>query len=150
MMLYDTRDMEPCWGEPGMDALHEELFSSLRGLANSNDGDFRFGFGLLVRQVEHVFAREEAWMDAIDFDGALPHREQHARVLAALHQVHSRVMRSELATGRDVVERLLPQWLLFHTETMDSALARSMQSAEAETMSLGFGGTMPRAPATVH
>jgi len=49
-------------------------------------------------------------------------------------------MNGEIDVGREVVTRLLPQWLTFHVSTMDAALAVAMQMSSTppsgETSSL--------------
>ncbi len=69
-------------------------------------------------------------MEEIDFPIIKSHREQHARVLSALHHVHSRVMNGDLVMGHEVVEKLLPQWFVFHISTIHAALAAAMQMAD--------------------
>jgi hemerythrin len=120
-------------GSAAIDELHQDFFRTLVQAASVTDKKFSAGYGALIAKVEHAFATEERWMEEIDFASLKAHREQHARILGALHHIHSKVMAGELATGRDVVERLLPQWFLFHMSTMDAALAMSMQTADAET-----------------
>ncbi|MDF3036874.1 MAG: hypothetical protein K0S28_2148, partial [Paucimonas sp.] len=59
------------------------------------------------------------------------------------HHVHSRVLDGDLATGRETVETLLPQWFAFHISTMDMALAASMQMNDL--VHLHNKQTMPQA-----
>lgn len=62
-------------------------------------------------------------MEEIDYLALKSHREQHARVLGAMHQIHSKVMQGDVSLGRHVVDDLLPQWLALHIDTMDNVLA---------------------------
>lgn len=70
-------------------------------------------------------------MEEIDYPELRAHREQHARVLSALHHVAPHVMNGDLALGREAAE-LLPQWFLFHLASMDTALAFALDLDGAE------------------
>lgn len=128
-MLHATWPPDDPSGVPALDRLHQDLYEALCMLSCTPDHEFIQGYGHLVRQVEESFQKEERWMEEMEFHSLKVHREQHARVLHALHNVDSRVMGGELDLGRKVVTTLLPQWLAFHISTMDASLARSMQAA---------------------
>lgn len=115
-----------------MDMLHHEVIEALHAISACTDQEFSAEFGAFVGKVEHVFCEEDRWMEEIDFPGSKVHREQHARVLGALHHVHSRVMGGEIGLGREVVQHLLPQWFAFHVSTMDATLALALQIASTE------------------
>jgi len=123
-----------------MDTLHHDLFVTLDELSCTDDRMFPERYGMLVHKVERVFRTEEQWMEETDFPAIRSHQEQHARVLGGLHNAHSHVMNGEIDVGREVVARLLPQWLTFHVSTMDAALAVAMQMSSTppsgETSSL--------------
>ncbi|WP_084199302.1 bacteriohemerythrin [Noviherbaspirillum autotrophicum] len=131
-MLHSTWPPDECLGMPMLDQLHYDLFVTIDTLASAHDHEFDNGFRALVRQMEQAFETEEQWMEEINFQSLKVHREQHARVLGALHNVHCRVMNGELGLGREVVRELLPQWFAFHISTMDATLARSMQTFAAQ------------------
>lgn len=116
-------------GTPAMDRLHHVLFSALNALSSSNDESFYTEFTIFVETVERAFREEETWMDDLDFPAISTHREQHARVLGALHHVHAQVMGGDISLGRHVADELLPQWLLLHISTMDTPFALAMQLA---------------------
>jgi len=67
------------------------------------------------------------------------HQEQHARVLAALHNVHIHVSNGNLGLGHETTTSLLPQWLTFHMSTMDMALSVAMQIAQDEMTETEWG-----------
>lgn len=117
-------------GVPEMDRLHYDFFEALSALAALPDSEFALGFRGFVCHAERAFYREEQWMENSDFAADKSHREQHARVLSALHHVHSRILAGDIATGRETIETLLPQWFAFHISTMDMALAAAMQVSE--------------------
>jgi methyl-accepting chemotaxis protein len=96
--------------------------------------DHEFGSRLfaLIVGIERDFREEEALMEDIDFPGLKSHREQHARVLSALHHVIPDVMQGDCASAWRAIE-LLPQWFLSHLSTMDAALAVALDLAGIQT-----------------
>lgn len=131
-MLQAIWPSEMSTGVAAMDELHHDFFEALAGLSSATDKEFESRYGKFVAKAERTFSTEEQWMEGIDCPTLKSHREQHARVLGALHNVHSRVMGGDLSTGREVVEKLLPLWFVFHLSTMDMALAASLQLAGTE------------------
>lgn len=125
-------------GAAALDDWHHDIFAMLKILPSIKEHEFSACYGVLVMKVERAFAMEEQWMEEVDFPLLKSHREQHARVLGALHHVHSRVIDGDFLLGREVTERLLPQWLVFHISTMDAVLAIEMQIAGKETMHSDF------------
>ena len=85
----------------------------------------------LVAHVEHEFYAEEQWMEDVDFPAILPHREQHSRVLSALHHVHPRVMEGDIRVGRQAA-LLLFQWFLNHKTSMDRVLIGAVQMSVSQ------------------
>lgn len=120
-------------GFPAIDDAHEELLKELTDLLTATDERFGPGFLALIERFERDFREEEMLMDDIDYPGIQGHREQHARVLGALHHVAPRVMDGDIALGREAVE-LLPQWFLFHLSTMDTALAFALDMERQESI----------------
>ncbi len=116
-------------GVPAIDTLHENFLAALGGLSSAPDTDFADRYQDFVRQAEVAFRIEEDWMEQLDLPVIKSHREQHARVLGALHHVHSRIQDGDLAIGREVVKRLLPRWFVLHISTMDAALASAILGA---------------------
>lgn len=127
-MLHATWSSNECLGASALERLHHDLFNALEKLSTVQDDEFGDGYRALVQQVERTFQKEESWMEEMDSQSLKVHREQHARVLGALHNVNCRVMNGELGLGREVVGALLPQWFAFHISTMDATLARSMRA----------------------
>lgn len=116
-------------GVPEMDAEHRQFIEGLARMLTISDTEFPSEFTRLVASVERDFRHEERLMEDLDYPGIQAHREQHARVLGALHHVAPRVLEGDIALGREAVE-LLPQWFLVHLSTMDAALACAMETAE--------------------
>lgn len=119
-------------GVPEMDTAHEAFLAELGELLNLPDDQFAAAFLAMIGKVECDFREEEILMEDIDYPGLQGHREQHARVLSALHHVAPHVMDGDIALGREAAE-LLPQWFLFHLSTMDTALAFALDVEGTDT-----------------
>jgi acetoacetyl-CoA reductase len=115
-------------GAPDIDQAHQAFIAQLAQLLSASDDAFERGLYALIVAMESDFRQEEALMEAIDFPGIRMHREQHARVLSALHHVVPQVMQGDHAQARRVVE-LIPQWFLFHLTTMDAAMVVALELA---------------------
>lgn len=118
-------------GVDEMDIAHREFFENLSELLTTPDEKFAPAFMRMIDKVEKDFHVEDDLMEEIDYPGLQEHREQHARVLGALHHVAPHVMNGDIALGREAAE-LLPQWFLFHLSTMDTALAFALDMDGAE------------------
>jgi hemerythrin len=137
---------ETLTGVPEMDELHRHLFTAIDDMANTADSEFCAGYEKFVFQLERVFRKEEQWMDEVDFPAFRAHEEQHARVLSGLHAIHGRVTAGDAKSGREAIEKLLPQWFAFHISTMDMVLACAIQVAESDTVSGSAYRTVQAAP----
>ena len=113
-------------GMPNIDALHQSFVEILTKLNTASDEQFAHQYNALVTNMERDFYEEEQQMEEIAFPALQSHREQHARVLSAMHHAQGHVMCGDIAAGRDVIA-LLPQWFTFHLSTMDAALAITIQ-----------------------
>lgn len=115
-------------GIAAIDSEHHAFVEQIGRLADLPDEEFGAGLYALISALEKDFRGEEVMMEKIEFPALQSHREQHARVLSALHHVVPGVMLGDLASARKAIE-LLPQWFLFHLSTMDTALAVAMDMA---------------------
>ena len=115
-------------GIASMDKSHQALLNALAQLCGANDAQFPAQFTVVVEAVETDFRDEEADMERIEFSGTRRHREEHARVLAALHHVEQRVLEGDIDQGREAI-RLLPEWFLMHQASMDRKLAEALRAA---------------------
>jgi hemerythrin-like metal-binding protein len=113
---------EMALGIDKIDSVHRGFLDEMRQVQTAPDEQFADLYLTLVERVERDFREEERLMEEIDYPGLNGHREEHARVLGALHHVTSHVLSGDLAPGREAAE-LLPQWFLHHISTMDTALA---------------------------
>lgn len=121
-------------GVPAIDNAHKEFLETLTDLTTAPEHEFGARFFGLVSRLEQDFRSEEKLMEEADFSGLVSHREQHARVLSALHRVLPLVMDGNLALGREAVQ-LLSQWFVYHLSTMDTAFALSMDLAKMQSTS---------------
>ena len=118
-VLEWTQAME--LGNPAIDEAHRALFDEMMRLHAAPDSELAEGLPLLCARLERDFREEEDVMEAMDLPDVKEHREQHARVLSALHHV----VVGEPAEAREALT-LLPQWFQLHLATMDRALAAGL------------------------
>lgn len=118
----------PTCGVASIDAAHKELRAALARVAALPDAQFDTGFPSFVDAIEYDFRHEEILMEAIDYTGLRSHREEHARVLAALHQCERQVNAGDIGTGREALH-LLAQWIVAHEARADYALGAAIVRA---------------------
>lgn len=111
-----------------MDEMHEALFTQIQGVEALQDEDFKASLNNLIANVERDFAEEEDLMEGAQSPTLQRHREEHAKMLAALHHVMSTAMQGDCSPARRAVE-LLPQWFQLHILTMDMPFAAAWLSA---------------------
>jgi hemerythrin-like metal-binding protein len=109
-----------------MDDTHREFVDLYNVLATADDAGFLGRFDALLAHTDAHFAQENLWMGESGFPPTAIHRGEHERVLAALRQVRGRVVRGEIAAGRDAIAQI-PEWFDQHAATMDAALANWMR-----------------------
>ena len=127
-----TWTVQMALGIPEMDREHKAMLENLAHLAALPNAEFGARFFSLIATMESDFRCEEELMEKINFPALQSHREQHARVLSALHHVVPSVKLGEFGTAREAIE-LLPQWFLFHLSTMDTALVVALDMARMDT-----------------
>ena len=111
-------------GIPLFDEAHQALAEQTGRLLDGPDSELEAGLEALVAALEEDFRVEESLMETIDYPAICSHREQHARVLAALHCLAP----GDIAAARHAVGLLLP-WFEMHLATADTALAIALQMA---------------------
>lgn len=121
-VLEWTQAME--LGNPAIDDAHRALFDEMMRLYGAPDSELAEGLPRLCDRLERDFREEEDVMEAMDLPDVKEHREQHARVLSALHHVEV----GEPAEAREAL-MLLPQWFQLHLATMDRSLAAGLRPA---------------------
>lgn len=112
-------------GIVAMDQAHKDFVEELVLLGDASDQELGPKLDIFIPKIELDFRVEEELMEEINFAGIQGHREQHARVLSALHHVESDVMAGNYGSAREAIV-LLPQWPMFHLSTMDFALAAEL------------------------
>jgi hemerythrin-like metal-binding protein len=115
-----------------MDDAHRALLEMINALLDGSDNVVLQGMEPLVDMLERDFREEEMQMEHVDYSGVRIHREQHARVLAALH----RIPEGDVTAARSALI-LLPQWFSLHLSTFDSALAAALARHAAGAEKLG-------------
>jgi hemerythrin len=108
-------------GNAAIDAAHKALFDQMVLLLCGKDSALATGFLSLADKLERDFREEETLMEGIDFPGIRRHREEHAKVLSALHHLDP----SDAAAAREVLTLML-QWFPAHVATMDAALVAAL------------------------
>lgn len=108
-------------GNPAMDEAHKQLLNEIALLADTPDADLYPQLTSLLSKMEADFKEEEAMMEQINYPEIKTHREHHARVMSALHEIVPEVMRGNFDSPRAVLN-LLPEWSVMHILTVDKAL----------------------------
>ena len=109
-------------GIPEIDRMHRSFFMKLSDMPGAPELEFELRFYSLLADLEKAFLAEEKLMASIRFYAAQSHREEHAKLLKALHNAIPDVMRGESGSALKVLE-VLPKWFLHHLSTMDSFLS---------------------------
>lgn len=97
------------------------LSEQIERLTRATDPCFAAGFIALLACLEQQLRAEEAALESLHSRALRSHQEQHARVLAALHQAEPQVEEGNLALGREALA-LLDQWLPAQRASLDLAL----------------------------
>lgn len=104
-------------GDAVIDAAHRALFDQMVFLLRAKDSELGAGFPSLTDKLEVDFREEERLMEGLDFAGLHGHREEHAKVLGALHQVDP----ADAGAAREAL-RLMLQWFPAHVATMGKSV----------------------------
>jgi hemerythrin len=113
-----------------MSQAHARMQAAAARLAVADDTAFPAQLQAFVAEVERDFLTEEAVMESIDYPGLRGHREEHARLLSALHHVDAMAEGGEIAPAREALA-VLPQWCCTHELEMDQALLHTLGCAVA-------------------
>lgn len=129
-----------------MTEAHARMRESAAELAGADDVAFPARLQRFVAEVERDFMAEDLVMENIDYPGLPAHREEHARLLGALHHIDAMVDKGELAAGRHALA-LLPHWCCMHELGMDQALLHALEHAEHGALRTGAAAHPVAAPA---
>lgn len=114
-------------GNGKFDESHRTFVDALGALQRAPDSQFGVRLFALIERMENDFREEEALMESTAYPHAREHREQHARVLGALHHAVPAAIAGDYAPAREAIA-LLPDWFLLHLSTMDTALCRALNA----------------------
>ncbi len=101
---------------------HQSALRLMEHMSCCMDDELPENFKILAVSLEKIFGSEQRLMEKSCFPAIKCHLEQHARVLAALHHVHRKVMLGDQELARRVGGQLLTDWFKLHTATLDQAL----------------------------
>lgn len=118
---------EMALGNVAIDAAHKDLFKQMLTLLSGLDSQLDEGLPLLVDKLERDFREEEDLMEGADSADIRSHREEHARVLGALHHIAP----DNHAAAREALE-LMALWFPAHLMTQDKALAAALEPGAPE------------------
>jgi len=106
-------------------SLMDQLYEAMRsGLPRDEVGRL---LDELVRQTEHHFAEEEAFMKKVGYAEFAEHKTEHERLLRDVYEVQSRFHSGAISITVSV-SNYLAAWLKDHIKTHDQKLARAIQS----------------------
>jgi hemerythrin-like metal-binding protein len=132
-MLWDAASH--ALGVAEMDDTHREFLSYVNALSAASAADFPALFEQLRAHTRKHFERESQHMLACRFPALREHEAEHARVLADLTHLSTRVQQGQQAMARAYVNGLA-EWFRTHLATMDSALAACLKARQADTATL--------------
>lgn len=108
-----------------MTEAHARIRAAVSRLADASDAQFPAQLQAFVAELERDFQAEDIVMESIDYPGLPAHREEHARLLGALHHIDAMVDGGDLEIGREALA-LLPHWCCMHELGMDQALLHAL------------------------
>lgn len=114
-----------------LDAVHERLLALLRQVLELPPEQLDQAYQGVVDQVEIDFREENLLMETFQCADAHLHREQHARMLAGLHQAGSALTGGDPAPAYRALA-ILAEWLPFHIATQDCHLSRALRARDGQ------------------
>ena len=114
-------------GYTPIDEVHEEFVGLVGRMQQAADADLAGLLAEFTHHCEQHFALENRWMLETDFPPRDCHIDEHAAVLASVHEVGEMFAKGELGADvvRDLIEHLA-DWFPKHADQLDSALAHWM------------------------
>lgn len=114
-------------GYAPLDQTHEEFYGTVFRLLTCDSGSAVAAMAAFHAHAVAHFGQEEAWMRDTGFPASGCHADEHAAVLASVHEVQALLAdgRAGLALVHDLAQHLLA-WFPGHADYMDSALASWM------------------------
>ena len=109
-------------GYAAMDDTHREFVDLVNALLTVGDAGLSVALTAFAAHLEAHFAEENGWMDSTDFPPRDCHKDEHAKVLASVHEVQQQLAEGDVAIVRALAEAL-QDWFPGHADYMDSALS---------------------------
>lgn len=110
-------------GLAGMDDSHREFVSCVAAIQTAADADLCARLADFETHVLAHFEQEQQWMDRSAFPARQCHSDEHAAVLASVHEVTGLLQQgANRQVVRDLAEALA-DWFPGHADYMDSALS---------------------------
>ncbi|MCP3726414.1 hemerythrin domain-containing protein [Paraburkholderia sp. CNPSo 3272] len=109
------------------DTMHAEFVALLDALARASDETWLGAFDAWAAHTKQHFAREEAWMEEMNFSPRHCHGSQHRHVLNVAGEVRRQVAdEGRFDTGRQLVGELL-EWFAWHVKSMDALMVEAQR-----------------------
>lgn len=105
-----------------IDTAHREFTLLVDALLGADDDALVPALDAFARHAEEHFGTEEQLMERYAFPARECHAEEHAKVLASVHEVRALAAEGDLQTARELAQALA-DWFPGHTDYMDSAIA---------------------------
>ncbi len=109
-------------GVSRMDATHREFVDLLNALHDAPDEGMLAALDVLLAHTEEHFARENRWMEMLEFAPAHCHVPEHEGIVQVSRDVRAMVVEQKFEIGRVLARELAP-WFVNHAATMDQKLA---------------------------
>lgn len=115
-------------GHPGIDAQHKDMFDLINQMADAGTPDrLKPVLMQLYRHTREHFELEEELMKAAGYPGLALHVSYHNELLSRLNQVSQDVGKGSV--NRDMLNRLMSDWALRHTQFDDADAASYIRLA---------------------
>lgn len=105
-----------------IDTAHREFTLLVDALLVAADDALLPALDAFARHAEEHFGTEEQLMERYAFPARECHAEEHAKVLASVHEVRALAAEGDLQTARELAQALA-DWFPGHTDYLDSAIA---------------------------
>lgn len=111
-----------------VDQAHRDFFIDIEKISQMPNESLQDGLLQLTAKLERDFRREEDLMEACHSEELKLHREQHAKLLKALHYLMPDIMQGNYLAGRQAID-VLPNWFFMHVSTADQSMAKSVHDS---------------------
>lgn len=111
-------------GHVPMDETHQEFVEIVNAMLACPEGEIITHLNAFALHAEAHFSQEEKWMRETDFPAAGCHADEHAAVMASVHEVASLLRTGGASGGARKLAVALAEWFPSHATFLDSALAQ--------------------------